>query len=406
MRKLQIWSILAILVIAISSFSCIQNSNLKALIVTGQNNHNWQKSSPYLKDILDKSKIFNAEILISPEQGKDMSDFIVDFKTYDVVVLDYNGDSWPKETKDNFVNYVKDGGGVVVYHAADNAFPEWPEYNEMIGLGGWGDRDEKSGPYVYIKDGEVVHDNSPGRGGSHGRQHEFVVEAFKPEHPILKGLPAKWLHTTDELYSELRGPAKNMEVLAYAHASEKFNGTGRNEPVFMVVSYGKGRIFHTTIGHAGGGVFHPAMECAGFITTLQRGAEWAATGKVKQKVPSTFPSENQSLRWEFFEDINSDVQFVVKGMEDYETGKSYENFNILKRLIANNIDNQTKMGEYHKIIQELLKSRKSTDDCKKVLLKEFSWCADGSYKEIYLLMKEDPKFIDEAQYALDIIADY
>ena len=111
MRKLQIWSMQAIWMVAMLSFSCTQNSNLKALIVTGQNNHNWQKSSPYLKDILDKSNIFNAEILISPEQGKDMSDFIIDFKTYDVVVLDYNGDEWPEQTKINFVNYVENGGG-------------------------------------------------------------------------------------------------------------------------------------------------------------------------------------------------------------------------------------------------------------------------------------------------------
>ena len=135
-------------------------------------------------------------------------------------MLDYNGDSWPDETQTNFVNYVRDGGGVVVYHAADNAFPDWAEYNEIIGLGGWEGRNEDSGPYVYVVDGEVVKDSSPGRGGSHGQQHEFVVQAFQPAHPILKGLPEKWLHAKDELYSELRGPAKILEVLSYSFADE------------------------------------------------------------------------------------------------------------------------------------------------------------------------------------------
>jgi type 1 glutamine amidotransferase len=296
---------------------------------------------------------------------------------------------------------VRKGGGVVVYHAADNSFPNWPEYNEIIGLG-WG-RAETKDPYVYIRDGEVVRDLSPGRCGSHGYIHEFVVQAYKPDNPILRGLPEKWLHAQDELYSELRGPAKNMEILAYAHAGEKYLGTGRNEPVLMTVTYEKGRIFHTVLGHAGSELFPPAMECAGFVTTLQRGAEWAATGRVTGKVPAAFPTENEALLWEFYEDIHSDITPVVKRMERYDTGKSNDCFNILKKLIAVNIGNQGKMDEYHRIIQELLKSRKSTVECKKVLLKEFSWIANDSYRDIYEQMKQKPKLAEEAQYALDMI---
>ena len=171
MKQIKIWAVLAVFAIAATFFSCTRQASLKALIVTGQNNHNWQKSSLYLKNILEKSNIFTVDISVSPEKGKDMSEFIIDFKKYDVVVLDYNGDSWAEETQTNFVNYVKDGGGVVVYHAADNAFPDWPEYNEIIGLGGWEGVDEESGPYVYIIDGELLRDNSSGRGGSHGQQH-------------------------------------------------------------------------------------------------------------------------------------------------------------------------------------------------------------------------------------------
>ena len=271
----------------------------------------------------------------------------------------------------------------------------------MIGLGGWEGRDEKSGPYVYIKDGEIVRDNLPGIGGSHGQQHEFVVEAFKPEHPILKGLPPKWLHAKDELYSELRGPAKNMEILSYASASEKFNGTGKNEPIFMTINYNKGRIFHTVLGHAGGGVFFPAMECAGFITTLRRGAEWAATGKVKQKVPNNFPTENQSLTWEFFEDIDYDLTSVVNRLKNYEIGKSYDSFNILKKLITENIGNPEKLNHYQTIILNLLKSNDTSVECKRILCKEFSWVANESYLSVFEELKNNPDLINEAQYAID-----
>ena len=227
-----------------------------------------------------------------------MSAYNPDFSKYQLVVLDYNGDSWNDKVNAAFLNFVKNGGGVVVYHAADNAFPKWNEYNEIIGLGGWGGRNEKSGPYVYYKNDKLVIDSTKGGGGSHGKRLEYLVRTRVADHPITKGLPAKWMHGNDELYSRLRGPAKNMEILATAYANKE-QGTERDEPMLMVLSYGKGRIFHTALGHAdvGGG---PAMQCAGFIVTLQRGAEWAVSGKVKQKVPKDFPNEAAvSLRPKF-----------------------------------------------------------------------------------------------------------
>jgi len=403
-KRIMITAILAIFSIAIINLSCSREPSLSALILTGQNNHNWQRSSVALKQILEKSGIFTVYTSTSPAAGEDMSEFIVDFSPYDVVVLDYTGDDWPEETRENFVTYVQNGGGVVVYHAANNAFPDWPEYNEIIGLGGWGRRDEGAGPYVYIEDGEVVRDNSPGRGGGHGRQHEFVVQAFQPSHPVLEGLPEKWMQAVDELYDKLRGPATNMEILAYAHSDEKFGGTGRNEPVLMTITYGQGRIFHTVLGHAGGqDRFLPAMESAGFVVTTQRGAEWAATGKVTQAVPAAFPTETQSLRWKFYEDIHSDITPIVERMQEYEIGKSNDCFNILNKLIAENLDDQNKMDEYHNIIRDLLKSRNSTTECKRVLLTDFSWIADDSYVDIYKELKKSRSLSDEAQYALGII---
>lgn len=397
MQKIKTGIILAIISIALVSMSCSQKADMNALIVTGQNNHNWQKSSLYLEDIIEKSGLFSAEIIQSPAQGEDMSEFIIDFSSYDLVVLDYNGDEWPKVTKNNFVEYVEKGGGVLVYHASDNAFPDWPEYNQMIGLGGWGGRDESSGPYVYIKENEVVRDDSPGGGGTHGAQREFVVEAFQPDHPIIAGLPQKWMHAKDELYANLRGPAENMEILAFAHSLK----TGKNEPMLMTITYGEGRIFHTVLGHAGGGNFFPAMECAGFVTTTQRAAEWAATGKVTQEIPENFPTETKTVLWPFFEDIHGDITPFVERMKAYEIGQSNESFNIFQTLIRENLKNKDKMNEYHAIIIEMLNSSKTSDECKKILLKEFSWIANNSYREIYEELKQNTELEDEAKYALD-----
>ena len=91
----------------------------------------------------------------------------------------------------------------------------------------------------------------------------------------LRGLPKTWLHVPDELYHKLRGPAKNMTILATSFSDKKKGGTGRHEPALFTIRYGKGRIFHTILGHDA-----PQARCAGFVFTLQRGTEWAATGKV------------------------------------------------------------------------------------------------------------------------------
>ena len=398
--KFKIISVLTIMVLAFGLFSCASKPELKALIVTGQNNHNWRGSSVVLKSILEKTDIFSVTMVTSPREGTDMSEFVVDFTPYDVVVLNYTGDQWPEVTKNNFLNYVETGGGVVVYHAADNAFPEWKEYNEIIGLGGWGDRDEQSGPYLYVKDNKVVRDSSAGPGGTHGPQHEYIVEAFQPEHPILKGLPAKWLHTQDELYSQLRGPANNIEILATAYADNEFYGTERDEPVLFTVTYGSGRIFHTVLGHTSDeDRFYPSLECAGFITTLQRGSEWAATGKVTQEVPDGLPDETASIRWRYLEHM--DMAIISERIRAYEIGKSTNCFVALKDLVAENIDNESNMGEYNDLIIDILGSRSASKEGKKILLKEFSWMATAAYQQVYEKLSSDTDLQDEALFALE-----
>ena len=265
---------------------------IKTLLITGQNNHNRQVSHVVLKQILENSGRFDVDFAISPEQGKDMSGFVLDFSPYQLVVLDYNGDSWPEETNRRFLEYVQNGGGVVIYHAADNAFSKWPEFNKICALGGWEGRNENSGPYVYWKDGKQVKDSSAGPGGSHGRQHEYVLNGRDKVHPVVKGLPLKWRHAKDELYDRMRGPGNIRDILYTAYSDKETNGSGREEPLVFTVDYGNARIFHTMLGHAGATTEdNIAMQCTGFQVLLLRGAEWAATGKVTQKVPKDFPTE-------------------------------------------------------------------------------------------------------------------
>jgi type 1 glutamine amidotransferase len=262
--------------------------SIKVLIVDGQNNHNWKATTPVLKAHLEQTKLFTVDVATSPAKGSE--GFAPKFSDYDVVVMNYNGDDWSKETQKGFESFVENGGGLVIYHAADNSFPSWKAYNEMIGLGGWGGRNEKDGPYIRYRDGQVVRDETPGGGGSHGAQHAYVVEHIDIDHPITQGLPSKWRHASDELYDRLRGPAKNLHVLAVAYSDKKTGGTGENEPVLFTIEYGKGRVFHTVMGHD-----VSQIQCVGFAVTFQRGTEWAATGNVTQALPKAFPTEESVI---------------------------------------------------------------------------------------------------------------
>jgi len=299
------------------------NTKLKVLIVDGQNNHVvWPKSTFMMKQMLEQTGKFKVSIYRSIPvwkstkyvgkyplndekiylEGEPKTDplFAPEFENYDVVVSNFGwkAASWPEQTKRAFENYMRSGGGFVSVHAADNSFPKWQAYNDMIGLGGWGGRNQDDGPYVYLDNEEVlVRDHSKGSAGGHGKQHEFLVTMRNEIHPIVKGLPSQWMQTNDELYNKLRGPAENMTVLASAFDSQEFGGSGRHEPILMTIDYGKGRVFHTTLGH-----YAEAFESVGFITTFTRGTEWAATGKVTIPIPSDFPTATSSSSRIFIKD--------------------------------------------------------------------------------------------------------
>ncbi len=292
--------LLPIMVLTASAAPFVSQARIKVMILTGQSNpyHNWAVSSAAIKRMLDDAGRFEVTVVTSPAKGQDMSAFKPTFAGYGAVLMDYEGDDWPEATRQAFAEYIRGGGGLVLAHAADNAFPKWPEFLELSGVGGWGGRDESWGPKVRWRDGKMVLDATPGN-AMHPAKHDFLVVSRAPEHPIMNGIPAEWLHASDEIYSQLRGPAKNLQVLATASADKAKGGTGEHEPMFMTIQYGKGRVFHNTLGHVGPteSAPVPSLSSVGYIVSIQRGTEWAATGAVTQKVPADFPTATQtSLR--------------------------------------------------------------------------------------------------------------
>jgi len=294
--------LLAIATTVIFSFlntACLGAEKIKILLIDGQNNHDWKKTTPLLVELLEEVDLYEVTVSTAPKKAAKgekaspedpkWSSWNPNFSSYDVVVSNYNGELWPKRIQTAFEEFVSEGGGFVVIHAADNAFPHWESYNEMIGVGGWGGRQlkENGNVWVYVENGNVIRDNeTEGQGGRHDPKAEFVVEHVDVEHPITLGLPSKWLHTRDELYCSMCGPAKNLDVLATARS----NKTKKNEPMFMTIRYGEGRVFHTTLGHD-----DISINCRGFYELVQRGTEWVARGEVKHtaSVPEDFPVEGQ-----------------------------------------------------------------------------------------------------------------
>jgi type 1 glutamine amidotransferase len=297
---------------------------IRVVIIDGQNNHNWRATTPILKKALEDCGRFTVDVATSPplptlakpnkpkdekdakavEKYKDalakyekelpafkakletalggFNNWKIDFDKYDVVVSNYNGQSWPKQINDGLDERLKSGKiGLVIVHAANNAFGGWKDYNLMIGMG-W--RNAKAGDRLILDDAgkEVRIPAGQGDGSGHRYSGKFSIIVRDETHPITKGMPHEWLHNNDELYDNMRGPIENVHLLATAYSK----GTKAHEPMIWTVKYGKGRVFHTPMGHDVN-----AMLCVGFQATLQRGTEWAATGNVTLPLPSNFPTE-------------------------------------------------------------------------------------------------------------------
>jgi hypothetical protein len=298
------------------------SEKIRVLLIDGQNNHNWRATTPLMKKELENSGRFTVDVATTPEKPhapakpkdaqneaalakyetdlaafkhkddlyhKAMAQFHPELSRYDVVLSNYNGDAWPKAFQKDLEDRLHDGKiGLVIVHAANNSFNSWGEYNRMIGMG-W--RDNKFGDRLTLDaDGKEMRvPKGKGPGAGHGAYHPFLITVRDAEHPITKGMPREWMHAGDELYHGMRGPIEHVHLLATAYDDKKAHGTGEHEPMIWTVTYGKGRVFHTPMGHD-----EHSMRCVGFVGTLQRGTEWAATGHVTLPLPKDFPTADKA----------------------------------------------------------------------------------------------------------------
>ena len=284
----------------LAAAACVESRKSKVLIVDGFSNHDWRKTTAFIDATLSDTGLFDVAVSTSPSEADapGWEEWRPAFSDYAVVVLNMNNIQqpeirWPPQVEQDLEAYVHGGGGLLVYHSANNAFPHWPEYDRMIGLG-WRDKDH--GLALQLQADGTIQRIPAGTGDdtSHGPRQDTLVIRLN-DHPINNGMPQRWMTPDIEVYTHARGPAEELTVLSYGRhiASDTY------WPLEWVVGYGQGRVYSSSFGHiwkTDDGI-PDRVRCVGFQTSLIRATEWLATGAVSYPVPDDFPSKDAvSLR--------------------------------------------------------------------------------------------------------------
>lgn len=270
---------------------------INVLVIDGINNHDWRTATAGICKILLATGRFTVDVSTTPPRGARASDWQSwrpDFSRYEAVINNFNGGEtedgiqWPDPVEASLQRYVHSGRGLVVFHAANNAFLPWRAYNEMIGLG-WRQKTYGRGIRISNQDQVVFIPQGTGMEPGHPPRMDFQLHVREVTHPVIDGMPRLWMHPSEQLTHGQHGPAEDLTILTYAASPVSL----ANEPMDWTRPYGRGRVYTTLLGHTWAGEPSPNLDCIGFQTLFARGVEWAATGKVTIPIPSGFPQPTQ-----------------------------------------------------------------------------------------------------------------
>jgi type 1 glutamine amidotransferase len=301
LRRFALFGCIALLLAGRFAGAAETPPRLRVLIFSGQNNHDWRKTTPALKQILDGSGRFTVEVTEHPEQCTAAT-----FAPFDCILSNWNNfgvrsggvKEWPAQTRNDLLEFVRTGHGFVVVHSGGAMFRDWPEFQKLIG-----------GTWV--------------EGTGHGAIHAFEVKFADSSHPITKGLAP--FTTTDELWHRM-ATRPEKKILATAFSAKNHGGSGQDEPVAMITEFGRGRCFNLVLGHNA-----QAMASSGFQTLLVRGVQWAATGKV---------AANGRVGQDRAASAGSPL--VSKGIAEYKFGDSRASLLAAERLTLGATDEATR----------------------------------------------------------------
>jgi uncharacterized protein len=224
-----------------------QPKKINVLLLTGDDvapAHNWAEVSLAIKEVLVSSGKFDVKVCEDPGVLESKASLA----RYDMIFLHLYNAKTPTLTdaaKENLLDYVKGGKGFAVSHLSSASYKEWPEFRKMCGR------------YWVM-----------GSSG-HGPRSTFKARVVAKDDPIVAGIDD--FEADDELYAKLQGD-EPIKVLVEADS----DWSKKTEPLAFTLKYGQGRVFHEAFGHDGKAVKNPVVA-----KLIQRGCEWAATGKVQ-----------------------------------------------------------------------------------------------------------------------------
>ena len=222
------------------------SNKLRVLVLSGANNHKWQETSPAIKETLEASGRFAVDIE-NNVPGMNAGSFA----PYAVILGNFNtfgsnapAQVWDAATRKGFLDHMANSHGLVIVHAGSSVFYDWPEFQKLA-CGSWGAA-TKHGPISIAQ-----------------------VTFTETNNPITAGLKPFWIR--DEFW-ELTQLAPGTTPLAAVTLTA---ADGKHEIVLFTNESGGGRGFAMFLGHDAS-----VMKNTAWRSLLQRGTEWAATGKV------------------------------------------------------------------------------------------------------------------------------
>jgi uncharacterized protein len=348
--------------VCLTLVSCNNGKTYRTLLITGQVPADKETSSGAIKEILGETGLFSIDQYTPQANGKDSLRPAPDFAKYALVVLNITSINWPEKTIKAFSEYIDNGGGAVYYLS----LPE-----PVTGTS-----------YTFTA----------------SKPHNFEVRNENNAHPVIEGLPVRWVHANDAIIQGFNMQWEKLQVLATAFSDTSFAGSGKREPVIFTSQKGKGRIFVTLLGSPQLAE-NPSLHCPGFIVTLQRGAEWAASGQVSQETPYDFPTAAGAVTRTGFSPVTVDEAF--ENIAGYEIGRSTKYYTCIQNSIRKAAGDPAKLASIEKRMVKLLKDPKATLECKKLLLRELSWIGTDYCKTEVKELESVPELKDYSEFTLE-----
>ena len=267
---------------------------VRVLILDGYSNHDWRLTTALIRGMLEPTGLFTVDVATAPPtaDAPGWDTWRPVFANYGVIIQTCNdlggGPSWPQPVRDAFEAYVRNGGGVYVWHGGNNAFPDWPAYNEMIGLG-W--RKKDFGSAIAVEETAPSAASRPAKGPTPAMAPASTPSSIASA--TTRSTPACRARGSRPTSRSTTTRAVRLSVSRCCRTAS-IRRPQMRWPLEWTTTYGRGRVYTSTFGHVWKGDTQPArMRCAGLQTVVARALQWLAGRAVTAPIPSDFPTADR-----------------------------------------------------------------------------------------------------------------